>query len=704
MSGKASSYTILWASQTGNAEWIAKNIHSEAKQRGYAGECFAMDAYEKAQLDKVRVLIAVTSNTGDGDAPDHALKFWRFMRRNKEPGYFKDCKVAVLGLGDTNYTNFNNQARRLEKKLKDLGATVFYEKGLADEAEGLESVVDPWIVKLWDVLPNVLEKQSEGIAAENLAEKMEAVKIENAATTDDADKNPYSADARSTDLVPEVEKYLGLENSLVDQNGKKPHLGHPLTLDYSGLQSGMQLTGMPRVPAASAKLVRLEATRPADELPTTQCIVTPSPIIQASVSRVQCLTTQDAMKRTLHVELQVDEGLEYEPGDAFGVVAPNDESLVEAVLDRLVSSTAEGYETLYNVEGDSLPTHLQNSKSVTLVDLLRYAVDLTTPPRKALLRMLADFTSDAEEKTKLIYLCSKQGVSQFNSIREQMPTFLDILKTFPSCKPPVERLLDALPAHMPRYYSIASSPLKYPGKIHFAFNVIDYKNAFDVPRKGVATPWLDRLTGYVAARSSKEATVVDLPANSIKVPIFKKENANAFVLPSDTKRPLILIGPGTGIAPFIGFMQHRQQQYRIRKVMGGVGTHPSRDIKKEFGSIWVYYGFRERAKDYLFEQELEEFVKDGTIAHLGLAVSREQTESKIYVQDLIRKDSDKLYDLIVKQDAAIYVCGDAKGMAKGVQDALVDMLVQHQQLDAMAATKLLIEWMGSRKYLRDLWA
>ncbi|KAI9268982.1 hypothetical protein BDA99DRAFT_603175 [Phascolomyces articulosus] len=763
MGEKASSYTILWASQTGNAEWIAKNIHSEAKERGYVGECFGMDAYEKAQLDKIRVLIAVTSNTGDGDPPDHSLKFWRFMRRNKEAGYFNNCQVAILGLGDTNYSNFNNTAKRLEKKLKSLGATVFYEKGLADDAEGLENVVDPWIEKLWDALPKVLEKKSEGNGAngdvDNLANKVEAVKIEESPTNTnpysgeeraknvppEAQKylnlensliepttNPYSGEERAKNIPPEAQKYLNLENSLIEpttnpysgeeraknvppeaqkylnlenslvKNKEKEHLGHALTLDFSGLQSGMQLSGMPRIPAASAKLVRLEKTRSLNEAPTTQCVVTPTPITEAAVSRVQCLTTHDAVKRTLHVELDIGDGLEYEPGDAFGVVAPNDESLVEAVLERLVPSTAEGYQTLYNVEGESLPTHLQNSKSVSLADLLRYVVDLTTPPRKALLRLLAEYTTEVEEKTKLIYICSKQGVSQFNSVREQVPTLLDILKTFPSCNPPVERLLDALPPHMPRYYSIASSPLKYPGKIHFAFNIIDYKNLYDVPRKGVATPWLDQLTGFVAARSSKNPTILDVAAKSIKVPIFRKENANAFTLPSDTKHPLILIGPGTGIAPFIGFLQHRQQQLKIRKSMGGVGTHPSRDIKKEFGDIWVYYGFRERAKDYLFEQELEEFVKDGTITQLRLAVSRES--NKVYVQDLMRQDLDKLYDLIINQDCSTYVCGDAKGMAKGVNDVLVEMLVQHHQLDAVAANKLLIEWMGSRKYLRDLWA
>ncbi|KAI9322855.1 hypothetical protein BX666DRAFT_1898968 [Dichotomocladium elegans] len=758
MSDLADSYVILWASQSGNAEWIAKNIDSEAKKRGYSGVCYGMDAYEKVALEKTRVLIAVVSNTGDGDPPDHAMKFWRFLRRNKQADYFKGCKIAILGLGDTNYTNFNNSARWLEKRLKALGANPFYEKGLADDAEGLETVVDPWIEKLWDVLPTVL-KQNEVNAVVDKVETL-TIKDDNPYSADQrsnelapgvekylhlanstimapnpysADQrsaelapgvekylhlpnstvetpNPYSAEKRSTELAPGVEKYLNQPKSTVNGNAKKPtlHLGYPLKLDYGGLQPGVQLTGLPRLPAASVKLVKLDTKKEKTDLPSVDLVMTPTPVIHAPVTRVKCLTTEDAMKRTLHVELVPGEEFEFEPGDAFGVIAPNDEQLVEALLSILAPTFEEGYENLYDVEGDNLPTHLQKSKSVTLADLLRYGVDITTPPRKALLRLLAEYTSDTQEKNKLMYLCSKQGAAQFNSVREQMPSLIDILATFPSCKPPMERLLDALPGHMPRYYSITNSPLKYPGKIHFAFNVIDYTTAYNVPRKGVATPWLDRLTGYVSSRASgagAEPVTVELPpAAALTVPMFKKVNASAFTLPTDTQRPLVLIGPGTGIAPFIGFLEHRQQQRRIRKSMGGVGVNPARDLAAEFGPIWVYYGFRERAKDFLFEQELKQFKEDKTITHLGLAVSREAGEGKTYVQDLIRQDAAELHDLIINKDAAIYVCGDAKGMAKGVNDALAEMLCEYEKIEPLAANKMLVEWMGSRKYLRDLWA
>ena len=212
--------------------------------------------------------------------------------------------------------------------------------------------MDPWIEKLWDVLPTVLEKKGDvkdvkQDNVETVTEKMSKVEI-----------NPYSGEARSSEIAPSVDKYLDLPNSLV----KKPtlHLGHVLQLDWSGLQPGVQLSGFPRLPASGAKLTRLEGQqRSKDTLPSLDCVNTPTPITHASVTQVRCLTTHDAVKRTLHLVLDVGDQLEFEPGDAFGVVAPNDESLVEELLNVLAPSTAEAYQALYSVEGDSKLTHVK---------------------------------------------------------------------------------------------------------------------------------------------------------------------------------------------------------------------------------------------------------------------------------------------------------------------------------------------------------
>lgn len=511
--------------------------------------------------------------------------------------------------------------------------------------------------------------------------------------------NNYSMEARKDRLPAEVANYTNLENTLMM---KKEAKRFPLRVNLSDLQPGTKLTGLPRVSVPVVKLVKLEEQKPEDmsgRVP--DFVTTPVPITYAPITMVSCLTTSDAVKRTLELELDIGEHNEFEPGDAFGVLAPNDEGLVEAVLKRLGFAESD-FHQLYKVEGDNLPSHLQKASAASLIELFRYGVDLTSQPRKALLRMLADHTSNPKEKLTLMYICSKQGTAAFNAIRDEVPNLLDILETFPSCQPPLERLLDLLPAHLPRFYSISSSPLKRQGKIRFAFNVVEYITEGKAERRGVATPWLDQLTHLIPSRTTPEK--VEIPVTQeIKVPMYIRQNANAFVLPAETERPLILIGPGTGIAPFIGFLEHRQTQRKIRMSMGGVGHQPREQIRKSFGPIYVYYGFRDKNKDFLFEKELTEFKNDGTITQLALAESRPADGSpKVYVQDLIKRDSAVLFDLIVNKDAAIYICGDAKGMAKGVQDALAGILVEHQQMDLLEANKTLMSWVATKKYLRDL--
>lgn len=591
----------------------------------------------------------------------------------------------------------------------------------------MENIVDPWIEKLWEVLPTVLKQDNNVSIESSIAHEKKLEKKMTELVIDPVDI-PYSMKNRKKSLPDLVEKYTNLENTLVDNftmearrenlpgnvsdytklddtlvNGKNKIFknGFPLVVNLAGLEAGAKLTGLPRVSVPVAKLTKIEGQKAEDlsgKVP--DFVSTPVPITYAPVTMVSCLTAPDAVKRTLEVELDIGEDSHFDPGDAFGVLAPNDEELVEAILNRLNVPEKE-FHHLYKVEGENLPTHLQKATSTTLIELFRYAVDLTSHPRKALFRMLANHTTDPKEKLSLMYVCSKQGAAAFNAIREETPTLLDILETFPSCHPPIDRLLDLLPAHMPRFYSISSSPLKRQGKIRFAFNVVEYITAGKAQRKGVATPWMDKITQLIPSRTTPTNVEVAVKED-IKVPMYIRQNANAFVLPQETERPLVLIGPGTGIAPFIGFLEHRQTQRNIRLSMGGIGHQPTQQIRDSFGPTYVYYGFREKSKDFLFEKEISEFEADGTISHLRIAESRATDAPKVYVQDLIKEDSAKLYELIVNKDAAIYICGDAKGMAKGVQDALAEMLVEHQKIDLLEANKTLVGWISSKKYLRDL--
>jgi methionine synthase reductase len=227
---------------------------------------------------------------------------------------------------------------------------------------------------------------------------------------------------------------------------------------------------------------------------------------------------------------------------------------------------------------------------------------------------------------------------------------LDLLVTFPSCKPPVERLLDVLPPHQPRYYSIVNSPLVNRNSFHFAFNIVDYKtpDPYNVRKYGVCTPWLDDLSGYVSYAKER----IPLTSN-IDIPIFIKPNPHGFAVPSDISRPMIMIGPGTGVAPFVGFIQHREQQIIAERKLN--------NIEKAFGEMWLFYGCRDIEKDYLYREELEGFLKRDALKELLVVVSRAPNAglngNPKYVQDLLRKRGQEIYELLDQKNAMIFVCG-----------------------------------------------
>lgn len=303
-----------------------------------------------------------------------------------------------------------------------------------------------------------------------------------------------------------------------------------------------------------------------------------------------------------------------------------------------------------------IPSHLQPIQSASLLDIFRYAVDLTTSAKKANIRLFADHATDLAEKQKLMFMSSKQGADLFNDLRAQGPTLLDILHTFPSVKIPVARVIEALPPLQPRYYSITSSPMAKNGHRRWscAFNVVQYELPVGVKRRGVCTPWLDDLSGNVPFGKP-----VSTGLSSVRVPIFVKPNETKFNLPADTTKPVIMIGPGTGVAPFMGFLEHRAEQRKIKKRLVNIGSGSRQHLDDMFGEMWLFFGCRHRDRDWLFRQQMEEYKSDGVLTQLRLAVSREEDvpNSGKYVQDLIRKESKKVWDLLHKKGALIYVCG-----------------------------------------------
>lgn len=304
-------------------------------------------------------------------------------------------------------------------------------------------------------------------------------------------------------------------------------------------------------------------------------------------------------------------------------------------------------------------------------------------------------------------------IQQF--IGEQQLNFVEILHLFPSCSPPLDHLLSLLPQLMPRYYSIASSPLANPDQLSIALTVVENSvGPNGIRRPGLCTNWLDTIAQPLLLLSRLEST----EALQVKIPIFLRPTRD-FLLPASHQWPLLLIGPGTGVAPFMGFLQHRLYEVKnhfqqTSDVCSGVwrgGMDLSQEEDAEFTKSpaiaesrgnFLFFGNRRRSEDWIFQQDMEDFVANGTLRELFTAFSRDQ-EVKHYVQHELRKNGKLVTELLLQDGGYVFVCGDGLQMARDVHEALRDVLEEHGSLTKEAAEEQLSALAARQRYVRDIW-
>lgn len=295
-------------------------------------------------------------------------------------------------------------------------------------------------------------------------------------------------------------------------------------------------------------------------------------------------------RRVVHVELRVgDFGAKWSPGDSFGLFCPNPDAVVSATVAHLGLGDAERQRVVVRGEAPagSPAARLQAvaGGSCSVADALRWHVDLVSLPRKKFLRLLADRCGDALDKARLLLLTHRGGREAFGSVVEgQRPTLPELLSLFPSCQPTLADLLAHGLQPSARFYSAASSPLADPQRVSLAFSVVAYSTDSGVKRLGVCTTWLERAL-WPRMRSHRQA-VADHPpsaATGVWVRTFLKPSRE-FAPPADPQRPMVLIGPGTGVAPFRGFLEHRVWKVCAPCCHLSVLTAVSPRRKRSFGS------------------------------------------------------------------------------------------------------------------------
>lgn len=359
--------------------------------------------------------------------------------------------------------------------------------------------------------------------------------------------------------------------------------------------------------------------------------------------------------------------IRYEAGDHLGVFPTNDSALVEELC-QLLGANMDLVFRLTNLDEES-SKRSPFPCPCTIRTAFTHYVDICAPVKSHVLKALAEYTSDEKEKEHLLLLstASEEGLKEYgNFIQRDRRSIVDVLRYFHSCKPPVDYLLELLPRLQARYYSISSSPKLDAEKIAITAVVTRYTIG-DRLIKGVCT-------NYLLHKSEGD-----------KIPVFVRKSMMR--LPHRLTTAVIMIGPGTGFAPFRGFIQERYWH----KQQG-----------KEVGPMSLYFGCRRPDQDYIYEDELNEFVAAGVIADLNVAFSR-LSDKKVYVQDLLWKNREPLHNA-VEGGAHIYVCGDARNMARDVQNTFTKIFVEVGGKTESEAQKFLKELERQRRYQTDVWS
>ncbi|MGB7325970.1 MAG: sulfite reductase subunit alpha [Rubripirellula sp.] len=355
------------------------------------------------------------------------------------------------------------------------------------------------------------------------------------------------------------------------------------------------------------------------------------------------LNKEGSAKDTRHVAIDLaGSGLSYHVGDALGVFPSNCDELVASVIDQI------GADPNLNV-----------TTSAGLTKTLRVAIGedyCLKDPTDELLSLIIDRVDD-DAKRSMLKTMADEGVPEGYDV-------LDVLEVADCRSLTATEFLETLDPLNPRLYSIASSTKVVGDEVHLTIGKVVYEREGRT-RKGVASTML-----------------ADRVESGSSVRVFVQPNHGGFTVPTDTTKPIIMVGPGTGIAPFVAFLQERA-------------------ATKATGKNWLFFGDQHEAYDFLYEDELKANVANGFLTRLDTAFSRDG-EAKVYVQDRMRENAAELWQWL-GEGASLYVCGDASRMAADVERALIDVAENQGKLSTADAQAFVKKLAADGRYVRDVY-
>lgn len=586
---------VLYGSQTGSAQDVAQRLTRQARRRRLQVRLSPLDGYNVAELISETLVVFVCSTTGQGEPPDNMKNFWRFLFRKSLPaGSLGLLDCAVLGLGDSSYPKFNFVAKKLHKRLQQLGACTLLPAGLADDQHdlGSDAVVDPWLGSFWDKVLSL---------------------------------------------------YPAMKN-LVPLRDDQPL---PPSFTFHFVDGANEQT----------------EDRPRTDPPSAPSQSRPFAARMLSNRRV---TAPSHYQDVRLVEFDITHShIEFTAGDVVMMRPCNSSEDVELFCE-LLKLKPESFFTLTATGNTAVPSRLP--RPCTVRHLVESYLDIAAVPRRSFFELLSTFASDELERDKLVEFSSAAGQDDLHAYcNRPRRTALEVLTDFPhtTAELGVDYLLDLFPEIQPRSFSIASSLKAHPHRLHILVAVVQYKTKLFRPRRGLCSSWLASL---------------DPAQGEVSVPLWVKKGSLKFPEQGDT--PVIMVGPGTGVAPFRSALQERIAEGKTANVL--------------------FFGCRSESKDFYFRSEWEELKRAGQLV-LFTAFSRDQ-EEKVYVQQRVRENAKLVWDLLANQNGCFYIAGNAKEMPAGVRDALQEVFQQEGGLSAEQANEMLAALERTARLQSETWS
>ncbi|XP_067654893.1 nitric oxide synthase, inducible-like [Haliotis asinina] len=401
-------------------------------------------------------------------------------------------------------------------------------------------------------------------------------------------------------------------------------------------------------------------------------------VVPCKVLERRQLQSSSSPRQTILVRLETDSNsaMNYSPGDHLAIFPSNPPEMVEGILSRLheaplasqimriemmrEDTRARGIAEMWGI-WDKLP-------SCSLRTAFTQYLDVTTPPTQELLKMLSTVADDNQDQDRLDMLATDSNM--YEEWRDRhAPTVLEVMKEFSSLRVPATLLVTQLPLLKQRYYSISSSQDAHPNEVHATVAVLKYTTEGGAEHEGVCSGWLNRLeVGQV------------IPCAIRAAPNFR--------LPEDKTLPVMMVGPGTGIAPFRSFWQQRQ-------------VDMSNGTRRGWGDMRLYFGCRASSQDHIYDSELAAMKKQRVLNDYYVALSREPGSPKMYVQDMLKQNARDVFNTMVKAGGHIYVCGDVE-MAEDVKQTLERILSELGKMSLEGAREYIRQMRSVKRYHEDI--